>query len=416
MYDWANSGFGLVVITAVFPHYFIRSLLPLLPGSQTDHGLVLGSLVLPASAVSGLMNSLSMFLMAVCAPVLGAIADIRGWTRRLLIVSATAGSVAAMLMTLLGPGQWLAGALLFVVSNFCFGTSFTFYNAFLPRLAPPEKQGSLSGWGFAMGYIGGALLLIICLMMVRADPANTPLALGLSGAWWLLFSLPAFFLLPEYPGEGRERGSLLTAGFRRIGHTFRNIRQYRMLFLFLIAFLLYNDGVETVISMSPVFGTDVLKVSQEFLIVMILVIQFVAFLGAVAFGYLANRIGNKRVIEITLVVWVVVAALAFFVQTPTQFMWLGVMVGLVLGGVQAASRSLMALLAPPHMHNEAFGFFAISGKFASIMGPLMYAALATGMGPRWGIFSVLPFLVAGLVLLLLVREPRPDSSAAPPAP
>ena len=408
LYDWANSGYGLVVISAVFPTYLIQSLLPLLPGSAEERGLVIGSLTMRGSAVSALLTSLSMLLMAIAAPVLGAVADIKGWTKRLLIISGVTGSLLTMVMFFLRPGDWLLGAVLFVASNFCFGTSFAFYSAFLPKLTRPEKQGSLSGWGFAAGYIGGAVALVINLMMIRANSDYVRHGLALSGLWWLVFALPAYFTLDELPPQATEadRGPLLLAGFRRIAYTFRNIRQYRMLFLFLAAFLLYNDGVETVIAVAGPYGTDELKMTAEQIIVMFLIVQGVAFVGAVGFGYLADRIGNKPVIVINLVVWVVAGLLAYFVQNATQFTLLAILVGAVLGGVQASSRALMALLAPEKIRNEAFGFFSISGKFASILGPFLYAGLSTATGsPKIGILSVLPFMIVGLLLLLPVREP-----------
>jgi UMF1 family MFS transporter len=422
LYDWANSGYGLIVIGPIFSYYFITELLPKL--SEDTAGVRIAGVTIPGSGMMGILNSLSMALMAVAAPVLGAVADIKGWTKRLLVINATVGSVLTLAMVFLRPGMWHIGALLYLASNFCFGTSFAFSNAFLPKLAVPEKQGSLSGWGFALGYIGGAVALII------AGSMDSPrFGLAFAGAWWLIFSLPAFFLLDEFTAQAteRDRGPLLMAGFRRIEHTFRNLRQYRMLFLFLLAFLLYNDGIETVISMSSSFGTEVLKMTQAELVRMFLVVQFVAFFGAVAFGYLSDRLGNKPVVLITLCVWVGAALTALFIRTPTQFTILGVVIGLVLGGAQASSRALMGVLAPKHIHNEAFGFFSISGKFASIFGPLLYFGLATSMGPRWGVLSVPPFLIAGLLVLLMVKAPRhpptealpaepPDPSAAPPAP
>src|SRR5687767_6721220 len=320
MYDWANSGYGLVVIGPIFSFYFIRELLPPVSPGSHDTGVHLLGITIPGSGMMGILNSLSMASMAVAAPVLGAVADIKGWTKRLLILHATVGSLLTLAMFFLRPGMWHVGALLYVTSNFCFGTSFAFSNAFLPKLARPERQGSLSGWGFAMGYIGGALSLII------AGNFFTPrVGLAFAGLWWLLFSLPAMFLLPEFPAQGteRDRGPLLMAGFRRIKHTFKNIRQYRMLFLFLLAFLLYNDGIETVITMSPSFGTEVLKMTQKELVRMFLIVQLVAFFGAVSFGYLADRIGNKPVIGMTLAVWVLAALAALMIRTPGQFTALG---------------------------------------------------------------------------------------------
>src|SRR5918993_312733 len=384
MYDWANSGYGLIVVGPVFAPFFIKVLLPPLSEGSDQHGLMLGDTVMRASAITAVLTSMSMALMAIGAPMLGAVADIKGWTKRLLITFATIGSLLTMAMVVLRPGQWVLGGTLYVLSNFCFGTSLAFANAYLPRLTRPEKQGSLSGWGFAAGYVGGALALIVVLLMISTWP-----------------------------------------GVRRVKNTFVHLKRYRTLFLFLLAFLLYNDGVETVIAMAGSFGTDYLKMSEEKLIVMFLIVQFVAFFGALVFGYVSDRIGNKKVIVINLIVWMIATFLALMTRPEplftafgitfdgtNQFIALGVLIGLVLGGVQAASRSLMGALTPKEIHNEAFGFFSMSGKFASIFGPLLYGGLVMGTGnPRWGILSVPPFLIGGVILPLVVGEPR-----APTAP
>lgn len=431
LYDWANSGYGLIVVGPVFGPYFIKVLLPSQPGlgvapdGSLLTGLSLFGTLLPASTVVGVMVSISMALMALAAPVLGAVADIRGWTKRLLIVFGVTGAALTVAMLGLGEGQWLLGSVLFIASNVCFGTSLAFANAFLPYLARPERQGSLSGWGFAAGYVGGALALILVLMMISGG-IDVRWGLALSGLWWLVFALPAYITLPHLPPQFSEadHGPLLSAGFRRIGRTLSNIHRYKMLFLFLLAFLLYNDGVETVISMSPTFGTEYLRLADRQLIIVFLIVQFVAFVGAVLCGYLADRFGNKPVIVTTLVIWILAGLLAFLTRPETvewlglqlspftQFAALGVLIGLVLGGVQASSRALMGLLAPENIRNEAFGFFSISGKFASIFGPLLYGAFAWLFGSRFAIFSVLPFLIAGLFVLLNVREPRrPDKTS-----
>ncbi len=432
MYDWANSGYGLIVVGPVFAPFFIKVLLPPLREGSDEHGLMLGNTVIRASAITAVLTSMSMALMAVGAPMLGAVADIKGWTKRLLIVFCVAGSLLTMAMIVLRPGQWVLGGMLYILSNFCFGTSLAFANAYLPRLTRPEKQGSLSGWGFAAGYLGGAVALIIVLVMISTwpgDPRVVAAGLALAGVWWVVFSLPAFFLLQEFPPMATEddrRGALITAGFRRVKNTFLHLKKYRTLFLFLLAFLLYNDGVETVIAMAGSFGTDYLKMSDEKLIVMFLIVQFVAFFGALVFGYVSDKIGNKKVIVINLLVWLIATALALMTRPEplftvfgitfdgtNQFIALGVLIGLVLGGVQAASRSLMAALTPKEIHNEAFGFFSMSGKFASIFGPLLYGGLVMGTGnPRWGILSVPPFLIGGLIVLLMVREPRQRKAAA----
>ena len=433
LYDWANSGYVLVVVGPVFSPFFLNVLLPTLPNAE-KRGLVLAGLQVPGTTVMAVLTSLSMLLMAIGAPVFGAVADIKGSTKRLLITFATAGAILTMAMAILRPGQWVLGAALYVLSNFCFGTSLGFANAYLPRLTRPEKQGSLSGWGFALGYIGGALALIIVLIMVTKwpnDPRVIAWGLALSGVWWLVFSLPAFILLDEFPSAvPREEDlgvPLLLAGFRRVKNTFVHLRRYRTLFLFLLAFLLYNDGVETVIAMAGSFGTVYLKMSNDKLIVMFLMIQFVAFIGALIFGYVSDRIGNKMVIMINLVVWVIASILAMLTRPEplftafgitfdgtAQFMSLGVLIGLVLGGVQAASRSLMGSLTPKEIHNEAFGFFSMSGKFASIFGPLLWGGFVFATGnERWGVLSIPPFLIGGLIVLMMVREPRSNPSKVP---
>lgn len=432
MYDWANSGYGLIIVGPVFAPFFIKVLLPPLAEGSDQHGLIVGGTIIRASAITAVLTSMSMALMAIGAPMLGAIADIKGWTKRLLIVFACTGSLLTMGMIVLRPGNWVLGGALYVLSNFCFGTSLAFANAYLPRLTRPEKQGSLSGWGFAAGYVGGAVALIVVLVMISTwpgDPRVVAAGLALAGVWWVLFSLPAFFLLDEFPPmatDADRRGSLVTAGFRRVKNTFVHLKRYRTLFLFLLAFLLYNDGVETVIAMAGSFGTDYLRMSDEKLIVMFLIVQFVAFGGALVFGYVSDKIGNKKVIVINLIVWLIATFLALMTRPESmftvfgiefdgtnQFIALGVLIGLVLGGVQAASRSLMAALTPKEIHNEAFGFFSMSGKFASIFGPLLYGGLVMGTGnPRWGILSVPPFLILGLIVLLMVREPKGRGAGA----
>jgi UMF1 family MFS transporter len=416
MYDWANSGFGLIITGPLFQPYFIGQLLPKLPegaGAAEDRsGFVIGGTVIPASAVVALMTATTAALVALAAPVLGAIADIKGWTRRLFILHALVGGGIALGTIFLSPGQWPLAIPIYIFSAYCFGAANTFYNAFLPRLTRPQRQGSLSGLGFAAGYVGGALALIFAYFVVFQFTDNMPLALTIGGAWWLLFSLPAMFLLPSIPpapGAEVERGRLVTSGFRRVFRTFANIRQYRMLFLFLLAFLLYANGTDTVINLSPAFGKDVLNMTAGQLVTMFLIVQFVAFGGALLFGWLADRVGNKPVIVSNLIVWVLATTLVIFVMTPGQFTALAILVGVVLGGVQASSRSLMARLAPREIHNEAFGFFSLSGKAVSVLGPLIYAGTATLLGPRYGVLAVLPFLLAGLLLLLFVREPRENA-------
>jgi len=414
LYDWANSGFALIMTGPLFSPYFVGKLLPEQPSLPMErdgsfvNGLMWGTTFVPATAVFGVLTAIVALMVTVSAPLLGALADLRGWAKGLLITCASAGSAVACFAYFLSPGAWVFGAIIYIISSFFFATSLTFYNAFLPVLTSPDKQGRLSGWGFGVGYVGGALGLITAYNGVyQALGFSFETGLAFAGVWWLVFSLPAFVLLPRVkPVAVATNASLLSQSVGRLVKTFKNIRQYKMLFLFLIAFLIYNNGIDTVINLSPAFGEDVLNMTSGELIKMFLIVQFVAFGGAIAFGYIADRFGNKVVIVSNLLVWCAAVLGVAFVQTAGQFTLLGVLIGLVLGGVQSSSRALMARLAPKEIHNEAFGFFSLSGKAISIFGPLLFAAVATGLGPRYGVFAVLPFLVVGLVLILMVKEPR----------
>ena len=425
LYDWANSGYGLVW-AAIFPQVFIAEMLPeqptwdrrLMDGElEVVTGLDLLGQQVPGSSVFALLVAAVAVLTVLCSPVLGALADVRGWQKRLFVATAVVGATLAMSAALIpsGPGEgWPWAAALYLLSFFAFGLSITFYNAYLPVLTTEDRQGRLSGWGFALGYIGGAIALVIAglglpplLSGLMNAQATFHMGLAFSGLWWLVFSLPAFVLLPQVAPSGTvdPAHAGLVGPFRRVAGTLRDIRRYPMLFLFLLAFLVYINGVESVITLASAFAVDVLAMDTAELTVMYLIVQVVAFAGAAAAGYAADRFGNKTVIVLALLLWCGGVGLTYFVRTPTQFTLLGVIIGLVLGGVQSSSRTLMSKLTPAAIRNEAFGFYAIGTKAVSIFGPLLFAALGTMAGPRLAVFAVLPFLIGGLLLLLPVQEP-----------
>ncbi len=422
LYDWANSGYGLVW-SVLFSAVFVGAMLPKQPGwprrladgeEMVVTGLMLLGKEVPGSAVFAVLVSIVATLTVLTAPVLGALADAKGWQKRMLVITATAGSVLAM-ATAFVPGEswtWVAAAVLYVLSFYAFGLSITFYNAYLPICAGVVGENKLGGWGFAVGYIGGAVMLVLAALLLPRWLGESAyvyhLGLALAGLWWLVFSVPIFLLMPPVPpaADAATRPPGVFGPFVQVGRTLKDLRQYRMLFLFLLAFLIYINGVESVISLSSAFAEDVLMMGVADLTTMFLIVQVVAFFGAAASGYVAEWYGCKPVILVTLGLWCVGVFGTYFVQNAFQFTLLGSLIGLVLGGVQSSSRTLMSKLTPPEIRNEAFGFYAIGTKAMSIFGPLLFAIVGTFAGPRLAVFAVLPFLLGGLILLSRVREPR----------
>lgn len=393
LYDWANSAFATVFLTAVFPVYFVALMPPggiLLPGSTTP---------LPASSLWGYLVSGSLLLIALTAPQLGRWADRHGQQRTLLRVCALTGAAACLLQIL--PYGWMAAALFFALGNLAFASGNIFYNAYLPVLAEPRELDRLSSRGYALGYLGGGLALLLVFALIQGSRSlelfgpglASRLGFALTGLWWLLFALPALLRLPVIP----PRPKLRESGYLEV---FRDLRSHRDLFRFLLAFLFYNDGVQTIIVISAIFAREELGLSQLSILACFLMIQFLALPGTLLCGRLAEKIGAKRMVFITIAIFLSVIAWAVFMQQAWEFWALGVVVALVLGSIQALSRSLFGRMVPAGKNAEFFGFFAISNKFAAICGPFVFALIGQLTGStRLSILSVGSFLVIGAILL-----------------
>lgn len=406
MYDFANSAFATSVLTAVFPVYFSKYLV-----GNFERGAELW----------GYLVSASMFLVAVAAPFVGAITDTTAAKKRFLLVFWLLGCVATALLGIYGGGQWLGAAATFIVANVGFAAGNALYNAFLPELAGRDRMDRVSGFGWGLGYLGGGLCLALNLVMIQAWKLHVGWSLAVVGAWWLFFALPFFALVRERARPAPVPGSRVAYGLKKVFATLKRVRDFRELSKFLVAYLIYNDGVETVIVMASLVGGSLLKMNEADLIKCFLLIQGVALVGAFALGRLADRLGSKRALLVSLVIWCGVIAWAFLMKQRLEFWALGVVVGTVLGGTQAISRSLMGKFTPPQLTGEFFGFYAIGGKFSSVLGPLLFSLVTKSTGSvRWGVLSVGVFFVAGLFLLLLVDERKgiaeADSAAAEAAP
>jgi UMF1 family MFS transporter len=402
-YDWANSTYFTTVITAVFPGFF---------ATYAAAGME------PAAVTAryGAITTLSIALVALTAPVLGALADYSGIKKRLLAVFMSIGVTSCAAMVFIGEGDvWLASALFFI-GNIGVSGSLVFYDSLLPHVASPEETDRVSAAGYALGYVGGGLLLLLNLAWILQPQwfgfASTTTAVKASflsvAVWWAVFSIPMFRGVPEPPHphdrDDAERGSAIVAAFVRLGHTFREIRRYRHAFTFFLAMLLYQDGIQTIIRMAAVYGAEV-GIDQTAQIAAFVMVQFLGIPFAFLFGSLGARIGTKRAIFIAIAVYAVATILGYFMTTVTHFFVLAALVATVQGGAQALSRALFARMIPANKTSEFFGFFAVAERFATVLGPLVFTvSVAITGSSRSAVLAILLFFVAGAWLLSLVDE------------
>ncbi|HKJ03958.1 MAG TPA: MFS transporter [Geopsychrobacteraceae bacterium] len=407
LYDWANSAFATVILAAVLPVYFVA----LVPEDGAIIGVGSWQHTLPASALWGYAVSGSMLIVAVIGPWLGALADHRGLRKQFLVAFCLVGSFATSLLYLTSHGQYLTAAALFIIGNIGFSAGNIFYNAYLAILVKPGGTDRLSAQGFATGYIGGGIVLLAVFLLIQfsdqlgfADKgAATRLGFLFTGLWWALFALPAFFLLPKTDPSSRTKAN----PFRTYLNSFKDMIRYRDLSLFLLAFLFYNDGIQTVIAVSAIFAREELALSQGTILGCFLMIQFAAMPGALLFGRIADRFGAKQAILLSLFLFTLVCGYAYTMRSSLEFWVLGAVIALILGGSQAISRSLFASMVPIKRSAEFFGFYSISARFASIFGPLTFALVTDLTGSsRGAILALAIFFVIGGGILLLVNVDR----------
>jgi MFS transporter, UMF1 family len=404
MYDWADSAFATTILAAVLPVFFRRVSAVSLAGMQSHL----------STSIWGYTSALAMLASAGLSLVFGPVADYGSAKKRLLAVFAGIGIVFSSLLALTGAGDWLWVAFFFLLAEIGFSVGEVFYDAMLPHIAPAGTIDAVSARGYAMGYVGGGILLAINIAMIAflpktvlsqgGDPVpliGMQLSFVSVGVWWGVFSIPLFRTVPEMGGENRSlRGeNLVGLAFRRLSSTFSRIRQYRQLFLFILAFWFYNDGVGTIIKMATAYG-DELGIGVMDLVGALLLTQCIGIPCSIAFGRLAGRIGAKRSILIGLAAYAVISIGGFLMTRALHFWILAAMVGVVQGGTQALSRSLFAAMVPRARTAEFFGFYNISGKFAGILGPAVFAFVGQlGGTSRLGILSLLVFFGIGGALL-----------------
>ena len=407
LYDWGNSAYITIIITAVFPIYFQDVAAQGLPDNVATARFAMGS-------------SVALIFVALLSPLFGALADATAIRKRLLACCLLLGVGSTAGLFWVGEGDWLLGLVLFAVGNVAVLLSLVFYDSLLVHIAKPKEIDRVSTAGYALGYVGGGLLLLVCLAMIlkpetfgfAGTAQATRASFLLTAVWWLVFTIPLFRKVPEPPAllSAEERakskqagvGSGLKLAFGRLRLTFKELRTYKQAFMLLLAVLVYNDGITTTYRMATIYGREI-GLSQTSLITAIVMVQFVAIPFAFLFGALAGWIGTKRAILTGLAIFVGIAILAYGVETEREFFVMAFMVAMVQGGVQALGRSLFASMIPKQKATEFFGFFGVAERFAAVLGPGVFALTAATTGStRTAILSVLVFFVVGAFLLTRV--------------
>jgi len=399
LYDWANSAFATTVMAGFFPVFFKEYWNSGVDAATSTFRL-------------GVANSLASLLIVILAPLLGAIADGMSRRKALLFSFAFLGVLMTAGLYLVNQGDWFLAAFLYVLALIGFSGSNIFYDSLLPFVSDNDKLDHTSALGFSLGYLGGGLLLSLNVLMVlhpeRFGIVDSATAIRISflmvATWWLIFSLPLMLLVEEPDGNASGWSvKIVQAGFLRVWTTLQEVRQLRNVWLFLVAYWLYIDGVDTIIRMAVDYGLS-LGFDQNSLITALLITQFTGFPAALVFGWLGGRHGPKAGIFVGLALYVVVTVWASVMDSVTEFYYLAFLIGLGQGGIQALSRSLYARMIPDGRSAEFFGFYNMLGKFAAILGPVMIGWVGVISGnPRTGILSLLVLFLAGGFFLAKVK-------------
>jgi UMF1 family MFS transporter len=424
MYDWANSAFSTTVGTVFLGPYLASITAEAAKAYPDGMARLLGIPIAPDSFLPYCV-SLSVGLQVLFLPILGAIADYSHIRKRMMQIFATIGAVATILFFFVTQPLWWLGGLLFILANLAFGASIVFYNSYLPDIASEDQRDAVSSYGWAMGYLGGGLLLVFNLIFyLMRERLGIPTGLAIrinlasAGVWWLVFSNVTWARLrSRHPRRTLPPGeTYFSIGFKQLGQTLRELKHFPETLKFLLAYFLYNDGIQTVIAVSATFAAAPLargglEVDQSTLTMVILMIQFVAFFGALFWGKLASWVGAKRSIIISLVIWAAVVIYGYGglkgESRILEFWILGAAIALVMGGSQAISRSLFAQMIPEGKEAEFYAFYEVSERGTSWTGPLLFGLVNQLSGSlRPAILSLIFFFIMGLILLPFVNEKK----------
>ncbi len=389
LFDFANTSFSIVVVTFLYAVYFKK---------VVAQGQPIGDLYW------SLGTSIAMVITAIISPVLGAIADYSAGKKRFLLFFTLLCIAATSTLFFVGSGNVFMGVLLFILANVGFEAGLVFYDSFLPEITEPKNYGRVSGYGFAMGYLGSLATLAIIYPFIQAEMIKE--SFPVAALFFLLFSLPLFIYLKDNRKKVVKNESYFTIGVTRVWNTLAHLKNYKNLATFLLAYFFYIEGVNTIIFFSGNYASTTLGFSETELLIFFLTVQTTAIGGSVLLGIISDSIGQKKTIIITLFMWLITVLIAFLVQDKSGFYVVGLIAGAAMGSSQSTSRSLMSKLTPPERKTEFFGFYSFFGKSSAVVGPLVFGLVSFISGDqRLAIISIGFFFVVGLLILTRVKDP-----------
>ncbi len=389
LFDFANTSFSIVVVTFLYAVYFKK---------VVAQGQPIGDLYW------SLGTSIAMIITAIISPILGAIADYSAGKKRFLLFFTLLCIAATSTLFLIGSGDVFLGIIIFILANVGFEAGLVFYDSFLPEITEPKNYGRVSGYGFAMGYLGSLATLAIIYPFIQAEMIKE--SFPVAALFFLIFSLPLFVYLKDNRKKIVEHESYFKIGVTRVWNTLSHLKNYKNLATFLLAYFFYIEGVNTIIFFSGNYASTTLGFSETELLIFFLTVQTTAIAGSVILGIVADSIGQKKTIMITLVMWLLTVLIAFLVQDKNGFYVVGLIAGAAMGSSQSTSRSLMSKLTPPEKKTEFFGFYSLFGKSSAVIGPLVFGLVSFISGDqRLAIISIGFFFVVGLLILTQVKDP-----------
>jgi UMF1 family MFS transporter len=400
LFDFAHTAFYVLILTVGYPLYFKE----IVAQSSNQGDFLWGSAF-----------SISMLIVALFSPVLGAVADYGAGKKRFLGILTALCVLATSSLFFVHSGMIFFGMVLLIVSNIGFEAGLVFYDAFLPEITTARSYGRVSGYGFALGYVGSLVSLAVVFPLYAGgfgtdNLFNIRLSFIVAAAFFFVFSLPLFFFLPDKQRTGSLKLDFIKIGFARLRTTYQQFPKYRNIARFLLAYFIYIDGVNTIIIFSSIFARETLKMDISEIVIYFAMVQTSAIFGSIIFGILADHTNHKRTLSITLFLWLSIVAIAYFIQDKWMFYGLGILAGLALGSSQSTSRGMMSIITPQEKKTEFFGFYSFFGKASAILGPVIFGFVSSYLNQRFAILSIGFFLFAGLILLQRVEERAPEKS------